>query len=210
MAVYGYARVSSKEQNLARQMKILLDAGVDSENIKTDKASGKNFDRTEYIGMISKLKPGDVVTICSIDRLGRDYTEIMNQWNIITNEKRADIKVLDMPLLDTSRDGKTLENRFVADLVLQILSYVAQKERESIRKRQREGVDAMPEVNGKKISAKTGRAVGRPELVKPENWGEVYADWKAGNITAVEAMRQTGTKRTSFYKLVSMESAGTH
>ena len=140
--IYGYARVSSKEQNLERQIKELKGAGVEERNILMDKQSGKDFNRKSYNLLVGTdttaplLREGDVLTVYSIDRLGRNYTEIMKQWQYITQEIKADIRVLDMPLLDTRNNGDSLDSRFVADLVLQILSYVAQKERENIKVRQ--------------------------------------------------------------------------
>ena len=137
--IYGYARVSSKEQNLERQIKELKGAGVEERNILMDKQSGKDFNRKSYNLLVGTdttaplLREGDVLTVYSIDRLGRNYTEIMKQWQYITQEIKADIRVLDMPLLDTRNNGDSLDSRFVADLVLQILSYVAQKERENIK-----------------------------------------------------------------------------
>ena len=144
--IYGYARVSSKEQNLERQIKELKGAGVEERNILMDKQSGKDFNRKSYNLLVGTdttaplLREGDVLTVYSIDRLGRNYTEIMKQWQYITQEIKADIRVLDMPLLDTRNNGDSLDSRFVADLVLQILSYVAQKERENIKVRQSQGI----------------------------------------------------------------------
>ena len=131
---YGYARVSSKEQNEQRQMIALTEFGIAKKNIYMDKQSGKNFDRPRYKRLVKKLRPGDLLVIQSIDRLGRSYGEILEQWRVITKEKRVDIVVLDMPLLDTRARGQDLTGTFIADLVLQILSYVAQTEREMIRK----------------------------------------------------------------------------
>lgn len=139
---YGYARVSSKEQNEQRQMIALTAFGIAKKNIYMDKQSGKDFDRPRYKRLVKKLHPGDLLVIQSIDRLGRNYGEILEQWRVITKEKRVDIVVLDMPLLDTRARGQDLTGTFIADLVLQILSYVAQTEREMIRKRQAEGIAA--------------------------------------------------------------------
>jgi len=202
--IFGYARVSRKEQNLAKQIKELTGYVTEPDrDIYTDKASGKDFDRTGYETLIkTQLREGDLLIICSIDRLGRNYTEIMEQWKHITQTIGADIRVLDMPLLDTSKDTDTLDNKFVADLVLQILSYVSQKERENINDRIRKGIDAMPEVDGKKVSAKTQKPMGRPKAEYPENWDEVYGQWKNGEITAVKAMSILGLKRGTFYNLV--------
>ena len=148
------------------------------------------------------LRKGDLLVICSLDRLGRNYTEIKQEWEYITNTLQANIKVLDMPLLDTSTAANNLDGRFIADLVLQILSYTAEKERENTRKRQAQGIEVMPVVNGKKVSTKTGRPTGRPNAVYPASWEQVYQSWKAGEITATAAMEQLTMKRTTFYKLV--------
>lgn len=201
--VYGYARVSSREQNLERQIQALHDAGVEDRNILKDKQSGKDFNRDAYNTLITQLlREGDLLVIMSIDRLGRNYTEMRDQWNLITKTIGADIKVLDMPLLDTSGNTDNLDKRFVADLVLQILSYVAEKERENTRKRQRQGIDVMPVKNGKRISTKTGRPMGRPPVEYPEHWQEIYDHWKAGHLTAVQAMMDLDLRKNSFYKLV--------
>ena len=155
--------------------------------------------------MVSRLREGDLVIILSLDRLGRNYTEIQKEWQYITQEIKADIKILDMPLLDTSTSTDNLDRRFIADLVLQILSYTAEKERENIRKRQREGIALMKEVDGQKISLRTGRPTGRPRAVKPDNWNEVYTRWVNKEITAVKAMEILGLKPNTFYKFVNEE-----
>lgn len=201
--VHGYARVSSKDQNEARQITELKALGISDRDIYVDKLSGKNFDRPEYQRLLNTIRKGDLVVVVSIDRLGRNYTEVQEQWRHITSELGANIKVLDMPLLDTSIDKNDIDSRFVSDLVLQILSYVAQKERESIRQRQRQGIDSMPVVDGKRVSAKTGVAVGRPRAERPRSWNEVYAEWRAKKITAVKAMEILGLKPNTFYKLVN-------
>lgn len=161
--IYGYIRVSSIDQNESRQLLALHDAGVDDKCIHIDKQSGKDFNRPQYKKLVKKLKPGDLLYILSIDRLGRNYMEIQNQWRILTKEKGVDICVLDMPLLDT-RQGKDLMGTFIADLVLQILSFVAQSERENIRKRQEQGIAA---------AKARGVRFGRPEVPVPENFGEI-------------------------------------
>lgn len=214
--VYGYARVSTKEQNLERQIEQLREYVTDERNIITDKQSGKDFNRMGYNSLVGTpvttpiLREGDLLVICSLDRLGRNYTEIREQWEHITRTLKADIKVLDMPLLDTAEsEGSSLDKRFVSDLVLQILSYVAEKERESLLKRQRQGIDVMPIVNGKRVSLKKGKgATGRPNAVYPDNWEPVYTDWKSGKITAVKAMELLGLKRTTFYKLAKNYQKG--
>lgn len=166
--IYGYARVSSVDQNEDRQLLALKEAGICRKNIFIDKASGKDFLRPQYQRLVKKLKSGDLLYIHSIDRLGRNYNEIQEQWRILTKEKGIDICVLDMPLLDT-RNGKDLLGTFIADLVLQILSFVAQSERESIRKRQREGIAA--------AKAK-GVKFGRPEIPLPDNFNEIHRAWR--------------------------------
>ncbi len=196
---YGYARVSSKEQNLARQIKELRAAGIEERNILTDKQSGKDFNRKSYnllVGTDSTaplLRQGDLLTVYSIDRLGRNYNEIMKQWQYITQEIKADIRVLDMPLLDTRSNGNSLDSRFVADLVLQILSYVAEKERENIKARQAQGIA---------VAREQGKHLGRPRATFPDNWNEVYPQWKNKKITAMEAMERMSLKRNTFYNLV--------
>ena len=193
--VYGYARVSSKDQNLDRQIVQLKNCGIEERNILCDKASGKTFERKAWNSLVGSetnaplLREGDLLVVVSLDRLGRNYQEIRNQWQHITQEIRADIKILDMPLLDTSRSENSLDVRFVADLVLQILSYTAEKERLSIRERQAQGVAA--------AKAK-GKRFGRPAAEFPEDWGVEYADWKAGRTTATAAMKKLGLKRTTF------------
>lgn len=206
--IYGYARVSSREQNLDMQLQALLEYGIEEDHILWDKQSGKDFDRPAYKILTTQfLRKGDLLVIMSIDRLGRNYSEMRDQWNLITKTIGADIKVLDMPLLDTSSSTDNLDSRFLADLVLQILSYVAEKERENTRKRQRQGIDVMPVKEGKRYSSKTGRPTGRPPIEFPEHWDEVYSAWKAGHITAVQAMMDLHLRKNSFYKLVKRYEA---
>lgn len=192
---YGYARVSTRDQNEARQIDAFLEAGISKRDIYIDKASGKNFERENYLLLRDRiLREGDLLVILSIDRLGRNYTDILEEWRYITQTIKADIRVLDMPLLDTrSSDQNKLDNRFVADLVLQILSYVAEKERENIKKRQEQGIA---------IAKAKGKHLGRPKATYPDNFEEVYDIWKSGEITARKAMEQLGLKPTTFYKLV--------
>lgn len=193
---YGYARVSSKEQNLDRQIIALQAAGVEERYIYCDKQSGKDFDRRAYNTLVGTpqtapvLRAGDILVILSLDRLGRNYEAVRQQWEHITKEIGADIEVLDMPLLSTAESNGSLDRRFIADLVLQILSYVAEKERRNTRERQRQGIEA--------AKAK-GKRLGRPEIEKPDNWESVYKRWRAREITAVEAMRETGLKKGTFY-----------
>ena len=203
--VFGYVRVSSTDQNEERQLEDLRNAGVEERNIYIDKKSGKDFERENYKAMLGRLREGDLVVVSSLDRLGRDYTEIQEQWNYITKTIKADIKIIDIPLLDTSTTIETLDKRFMADLVLTILCYIANKERENIRKRQRQGIDVMPIVDGKRVSLKTGRPTGRPRAVKPDNWNEIYAMWAKKEITAVKAMELLNLKPNTFYKFVANE-----
>ena len=197
--IYGYARVSSTDQNLERQLRMLREYISDDRYIITDKASGKDFNRKGYNSLVGTaetapmLHSGDLLIITSLDRLGRNYKEIRDQWQHITYNLGADIKVLDMPLLDTSKGNDSLDKRFIVDLVLQILSYTAEKERENIRKRQRQGIEA---------AKASGKYLGRPKANFPENWQSTYNEWKSGSITAVRAMKNLGLKKTTFYKLV--------
>jgi DNA invertase Pin-like site-specific DNA recombinase len=191
---HGYARVSSKDQNESRQLNALKEFGIQDRDIYVDKQSGKNFDRVEYQRMINSIRKGDLLVVMSIDRLGRNYSEIQEQWRFIINELGADIKVLDMPLLDTRAAADTIDSRFISDLVLQILSYVAQKERDNIRTRQAQGIAA---------AIAQGKVLGRPKATYPDNWGEVYNLWDKKEITAKEAMERLGLKRNTFYKLAA-------
>ncbi len=188
--VYGYVRVSSTDQNEDRQLLALRRIGVADKNIFMDKQSGKDFERPKYKKLLQKLRSGDILYVLSIDRLGRNYNEILEQWRILTKEKRVDISVLDMPLLDTGR-GKDLMGTFIADLVLQILSFVAQSERENIRKRQAEGIAA---------ARLKGVRFGRPEVTVPDNYGEVVSLWEKGSISFGEALCRTQMKEATFYR----------
>lgn len=212
---YGYCRVSTTTQNLARQLKEMKAAGIDERYIYTDKETGRTFNRQSYNLLVGTpqtaplLREGDLLTISSVDRLGRNYTEIERQWRYITKELKADIRVLDMPLLDTrSRDEKDIDRTFVADLVLQILSYAAAKEVANNKARQEAGIKAMPidETTGKRMGKK-GRPTGRPSAQYPANWKEVYDNWKSENITATAAMQELGLKRNTFYNLVKRYEA---
>lgn len=197
--IYGYARVSSTDQNLDRQLLQLKAVISDERYIICDKASGKDFNRKGYNTLVGTqnnaplLRAGDLLVITSLDRLGRNYSEIRQQWEYITHTLNVDIRVLDMPLLDTSNTGENLDKRFIADLVLQILSYTAEKERAHIKERQKEGI-AAARLNGKYL--------GRPKAEFPTEWEKVYNEWKQGNITANRAMEILNLKRTTFYKLV--------
>ncbi len=188
--VYGYARVSSMEQNEDRQMIALEKAGVAAGNIFTDKQSGKDFYRVNYEKLVSRLQRGDLLYIMSIDRLGRNYAEIQNQWRILTKEIGADICVLDMPLLDT-RNGKDLMGTFIADLVLQILSFVAENERENIRKRQQQGIDA---------AKKRGVRFGRPETAVPDNFEVIVKTWESKIIGMDEVLGRCQMSRSTFFR----------
>ena len=189
LAEYGYVRVSTAEQNEDRQIFAMNELKIPAENIFMDKQSGKDFNRPAYKSLTNKLKPGDLLYVKSIDRLGRNYDEIQNQWRILTKERGADIAVIDMPLLDTRR-GKDLVGTFLADIVLQTLSFVAQNERENIRKRQAEGIAA--------AKAK-GTRFGRPIKSPPENFGELIKQWESGKIKIGEILGQTGLKQATFY-----------
>lgn len=187
--IYGYIRVSSKEQNEDRQVVSLLEAGVKAENIFTDKQSGKDFNRPQYMGLLKKLKKGDVLYIKSIDRLGRNYEEILKQWHILTKEKEIDIAVIDMPLLDTRR-GKDLMGTFISDIVLQILSFVAENERSNIRQRQAEGIAA---------AKARGVKFGRPQVPIPDNFTSVHRAWRKKELTLKEAAQACNMPAGTFY-----------
>lgn len=171
-------------------MVALAEAGVSEKNIFMDKQSGKSFDRPQYKKLVKKLKTGDLLYVLSIDRLGRNYEEIQNQWRVITKEVGADICVLDMPLLDT-RQGKDLMGTFIADLVLQILSFVAQSERENIKKRQEQGIAA--------AKAK-GVRFGRPEIPLPDNFGKLVKDWEKKRTSFEETLRLCNMSEATFYR----------
>ena len=198
---YACWRVSSNEQNEARQLKAFRDCGEKIDEIFGDKMSGKSMDRPGYQKMLEKLESGDLVIFSSLDRMSRSYDDIAEEWRYITKEKGADILILDMrDLLDT-RKGKDLVGTLISDIVVKLLSYVAETERKNIRKRQREGIDAMPvDENGKKISKKTGRGFGRQEK-RPENFTEVYERQRRGEIKLAEALKLTGIGRTKWYEL---------
>ena len=188
--VYGYVRVSSIDQNEDRQMIAMSDNNVPKGNIYIDKQSGKDFERPQYKKLVKKLKSGDLLYILSIDRLGRNYEDIQKQWRILTKDIGIDICVIDMPLLDT-RNGKDLMGTFIADLVLQILSFVAQNERENIKKRQAEGIAA--------AKAK-GVKFGRPEIAKPDDFSNIVKDWNKGTISTAEALKLCNMSTSTFYR----------
>ena len=189
---YGYIRVSSTDQNEGRQRMAFEQKAIPADHIFMDKLSGKDFQRPQYQELLKRLKPGDQLCIISIDRLGRNYEEIQQQWRFLTKEKQVDILVLDMPLLDTRHD-KDLLGTFIADLVLQVLSFVAQNEREHIRKRQAEGI-AVAKRNGVRFGPK-------PQPL-PKNFSEIFLLWKQGNISMTEAAKRTGMARSTFRKKV--------
>lgn len=193
---FGYARVSSKDQNEARQLLAFKEFGIDDRDIYIDKKSGKDFEREQYQLLKNILREGDLLVIHSIDRLGRNYEMIVNEWKDITKNIKADIVVLDMPLLDT-RQKKDLLGTFINDLILGLLSYVAQTEREKIKTRQREGIDI-----ALKNGTKTGKPFGRPKIEKPDNFNVIVNEWKNKKITAREAMKQLDLKPNTFYGFV--------
>lgn len=198
MAVYGYVRVSSKDQNEDRQMIALREVGVPEKNIFVDKQSGKDFNRPKYKRLLKRLRTDDLLYIKSIDRLGRNYEEIQNQWRILTKDKKVDIVVLDMPLLDTRR-GKDLMGTFLSDIVLQVLSFVAENERSNIKQRQAEGIAA---------AKARGVRFGRPPATLPENFHQVYQQWKSGKITGLEAAKMCGMPMSTFrYRAEIYENA---
>ena len=189
---FGYIRVSSRDQNEGRQLQLMQEVGISPRDIFIDKQSGKNFNREQYQLLKRMIRKGDILYIHSLDRFGRNKEEILEEWNAITKEIEADIVVLDMPLLDTTQYKDSL-GTFIADLVLQILSWMAQEERDRIRKRQREGIDA---------ALNKGVSFGRPKAQVNKEFIEVYNRWKQKEITAVQAMKEANVKKTTFYKLV--------
>ena len=189
MSVYGYIRVSSKDQKEDRQQIALKEVGVERLNIYVDKQSGKDFNRPQYKKMLRKLKKDDLLYIKSIDRLGRNYEEILQQWRILTKEKGVDIVVLDMPLLDTRR-GKDLMGTFLSDIVLQVLSFVAENERTNIKQRQSEGIAA---------AKAQGIKFGRPPLPLPDNFFEVHKAWRSKKITLTQAAEACNMPVGTFY-----------
>ena len=187
--IYGYARVSSTDQNAARQLTALREMGVPEKGIFLDKQSGKNFDRPQYRRLLRRLKEDDLLCIKSIDRLGRNYGEILEQWRFLTKERRVDIVVLDMPLLDTRR-GKDLMGTFLSDIVLQVLSFVAENERANIRQRQAEGIAA---------ARARGVRFGRPPRPVPEGFHALRRAWREKKLTLSQAAARCGMPRGTFY-----------
>lgn len=190
--VFGYVRVSSKEQNIDRQLNELIKYGIDERDIYIDKQSGKDFERKEYLVLKNVLRENDLLVIKSIDRLGRNYEMILKEWQYLTKELNIDIKVLDMPLLDTTKD-KDLLGTFISDLILQILSYVAHQERTFIKERQKDGIKAAKD---------KGVKFGRPKIAKPNNFDEVISKWNKKEIKSKEAMEILNLKANTFYNLV--------
>lgn len=190
MTTYAYARVSARDQNLERQLAAFSEYGVQKNRVFSDKKSGKDFERAAYKRLIKKLKAGDLLVIKSIDRLGRDYVQIMTEWAYVTNTVGADILVLDMPLLDTRTRSETLVGKFISDIVLQVLSFVAQNERENIRARQAEGI---------KAAIAGGVKFGRPRTSYSEYFLSVAADFMNKRVTAKRAVEMLGMKLDNFY-----------
>ena len=197
---YGYVRVSSRDQNEDRQLLAMQELGIAAEDIYIDKQSGKDFERPAYKRMVCRLNPGDILYIKSIDRLGRNYEEIQSQWRELTKEKGVDIVVLDMPLLDTRR-GKDLVGTFLSDIVLQVLSFVAENERTNIKQRQSEGIEAA-KLRGVKF--------GRPPNPLPPNFHSVYQRWKKGEIVLNTAALECNMPRSTFYYRAQQYENSTH
>lgn len=188
---YGYVRVSTKEQNIDRQLVEMYAQGLNDKTIFIDKQSGKDFERDEYQKLKKILKSGDLLIIKSIDRLGRNYDMIIDEWRTLVNDMNVDIQVLDMPLLDTRTEGKNLVGKFISDIVLQILSFVAENERENIKKRQAEGI---------RIAKEKGKHLGRPKIKIPKNFTIIANQYKKKEITLAEALSSLKMNRSSFYK----------
>lgn len=188
---FGYVRVSTREQNEARQLAALEEYHLPPGNLFMDKQSGKDFERPNWKRLMKRIRPGDLLIVKSIDRLGRDYDEILEQWRVITKDKDADILILDMPLLDTRTKGRDLTGTFISDLVLQILSYVAQTERENIRQRQAEGIAA---------AKARGVTFGPDRLEPPPGFENVRAAFEAGSLTVRQAARELGMTYSTFYR----------
>lgn len=192
---YGYARVSTVNQHLDRQINELEKVGLFNSQIFIDKESGKDFNRTNYKKLVNKLKPGDVLFVKSIDRLGRDYNMVLDEWRLLTKEKGVDIVVIDMPLLDTRIEEKNLVGKFIADVVLQVLSFVAENERETMRKRQAEGI---------KMAKLRGVKFGRPSTDVPKNFDQIVFLYRNGMITSTKAIEMSGLSRGTFYRKLKL------
>lgn len=188
--VYGYVRISGTDQNEDRQMEAMRKKGVEESHIYVDKQSGRDFNRPGYLKMMGRLKEGELLYVLSIDRLGRNYREVQEQWRVLTKEMGVDICVIDMPLLDT-RNGKDLMGTFIADLVLQILSFVAESERDNIRKRQEQGI-AVAKAKGVKF--------GRPRVQVPREFPEIVDEWERKEISFGEVLKRCGMSQATFYR----------
>ena len=193
---YGYIRVSSKEQHTDRQLAAMQEYHIPEKQLYIDRQSGKDFNRPAYQKMMRRLRRGDIIVVKSIDRLGRNYTEILEQWRILTKEKGVDIRVIDMPLLNTEGEENGITRMFIADLVLQILAYVAQTEREFIRQRQREGID---------LAHERGVKFGRPQIDVPDNFSKIYELWSEDQISGREAGRRLEVDLKTFKKWAMAE-----
>lgn len=190
---FGYVRVSSKDQNPDRQVAIMKGLGIEDRNIYIEKKSGHTFCRETYDMLVNHImRPGDRLTVTELKRFGRNYAEIHKEWRYITKERNIDIRVVDMPLLDTSKD-KDLLGQVISDVVLALLAYVAEGDWEERHELQRQGIE---------VAKKSGKHLGRPRKKYPDNWQEIYEKWRAGSILAVEAMKLTGLKKDSFYRIV--------
>ncbi len=194
---YGYVRVSTKEQNIDRQLSCMYAQGLSDTAIFIDKQSGKDFERAEYQKLKKKLKSGDLLIIKSIDRLGRNYDMIIDEWRTLVNDMNVDIQVLDMPLLDTRNEGKNLVGKFISDIVLQILSFVAENERENIKKRQAEGI---------RIAKEKGKHLGRPKLKLPKNFYEILSLYKNKQLSLSETLKVLKMNKSTFYKYAKITS----
>ena len=197
---FAYCRISDPSQSELRQILAFKELGISERDIYIDKLSGKDFKREQYQVMLNNIREGDLVVFLSLDRMGRNYTEIQEQWRYITHELKADIKILDMDLLDTRADNNSsLDKKFICDLTLQILAYVAEKERENIKSRQAQGIAAARANNVQ---------FGRPKIEKPDNWNEVIRQWQNSEITAKKAMEILNMKKSTFYSLLKFENEG--
>ena len=192
---YGYVRVSTKEQNIDRQLVEMFSQGLDDKTIFIDKQSGKDFERNEYQKLKKILKSGDLLIIKSIDRLGRNYDMIIDEWRTLVNDMNVDIQVLDMPLLDTRTEGKNLVGKFISDIVLQILSFVAENERENIKKRQAEGI---------RIAKEKGKHLGRPKYILPKNFDDIIMLFMNKSISLSDALQKLNMNKSTFYKYLKI------
>lgn len=190
--VYGYARVSTKEQNTNRQYMTLLEEGVSAQNIYIDKETGRKFNRKAYMELLNRIQSNDLLIITSIDRLGRDYKAILEQWRYITQEIHAHVRVLDMPILDTTKTTEGLLGVFICDMVLQVLSYLADSTWQNIKTNQRQGIER---------AKQEGKHLGRPKKELPQQFNEIFIKWKCGHITTNEAILSLGLSKSTFYRI---------